>query len=115
MDSYNWPKGALLSVTDMDGCLLCQSHHRKFDLSDNLMLYHDDDNLLVNFSLSQGDSDIWGNTYLNQVESLIRYDLAFDGYKVDIQRLSEVDSPCEEEFSWQLNISVDEGDDDESE
>ncbi len=114
MDSYNWPKGALLTITDMDGDMLCQSRQRKFDLSDNLMLYHDDDNLLVNFSLSQGDSDVWSNTYLNKVESLICYDLACDGYKVDINRLSEVDMPCDGAFFWQLYISVDEGDDDES-
>jgi len=114
LENYNWPKGAQIKITDKEGNLLRKSNNIAFDLSDNLMGFFDGSLLVAIFNLSKGEHKFWSDDYLKEIEDLIEYDLSFDGYKVGIERLSEVNISCEEEYCWKLSIDVDDdGDDDD--
>jgi hypothetical protein len=108
MENYTWPQGALLSITDEEGNLMCKSRDQSFDLSDNVMHFFDGSPLTVLLSLSNGDKEYWTDGYLKEIENLISYDLSFDGYSVVIKRLSEVSLSCDSAFYWKLLVSVEE-------
>ena len=106
LENYNWPKGAQIKITDEDGGIYCKSNDQSFDISDNLMTFYDGSPLIATFQLSKGERDYWSNGYLKEIEELIEYDLSFDGFKVDIERLSQVNTSCDEEYCWKLSVDV---------
>lgn len=108
MEHYTWPQNALLSITDEEGNFICKSRDKNFDLSDHLMSFFDGSILTVLLSLSNGDKENWTDGYLKEIESLISYDLSFDGYSVVTKRLSDVSSSCENAFNWKLLIRIEE-------
>jgi hypothetical protein len=106
VENCNWPKDAQIKITDEEGSLFCESNDRAFDLSDNLMEFFDGSLLVAIFNLSRGERELWTCDYLKEIENLIEYDLSFDGYKVDIERLSQVNISCDEEYFWKLSIDI---------
>jgi len=48
--------------------------------------------------------EIWTERNVEQMEKLIRYDLGFDGYHVDLTRLTDIGIPCSVELRWELRI-----------
>lgn len=84
-----------------------QSSDRKLDLSDTLMLSWNKASRTIYFGLSTTDTHWrnWGEDNLSAIEKIIRYDLGFDCYYVNIKRISENQSAkCAEEFLWKLVI-----------
>ena len=90
--------------------LILSSEDRMLDLADNLMRNVDSAEIyfgLVTFSHLWED---WTEKNVRRIEELIKYDLEFDGYNVEIQRITNVsksrgDTPCHSQFVWKLNIS----------
>ena len=105
-DRYLWPPKCTLSFYRR-GALLGRFNNRRLDLSDTLMLGHDANQLTVEFGVATNSRrwSYWDEEKLAIIESLIRYDLGFDGYGVTIRRWGGyVGMPCDMEFRWKLRI-----------
>jgi hypothetical protein len=55
----------------------------------------------------------WNKENIKRIEGLIKYDLNFDGFNVEVEQYTialnpttkKLDQPCLEEFIWKLNIT----------
>ena len=71
------------------------------------MLEHNANQLTVEFGIATDSRRwlCWDEKNLSNIEGLIRYDLGFDGYSVNIRRwVGYVGMPGNEEFRWKLRI-----------
>lgn len=105
-ERYLWPPKCTLSLYRR-GAALGSFTNRRLDLSDTLMRDHDAAQLTVELGIRTDSVRwlCWNEKNLAKVEWLIRYDLGFDGYSVNVQRsVGYVGMPCDEEFRWRLRI-----------
>lgn len=81
------------------------------DLSDTITDGVDyDEGATVCFALATKSRSwkTWSEENLQKIEQRIRYDLEFDGFSVNIERvIDEIDLRCSEEFTWELHILYD--------
>lgn len=104
---YLWPQKARLTFYNGRGRLLWGSCDRRLDLSDNLMGWWSRPTRTVYLGMSTTSERWvrWDEEAVSRIESLIRYDLGFDGYQATIHRVTMVAKlNCSEEFLWQLKI-----------
>lgn len=122
-EPYSWPPFSKLNFYKSPPELIISSEDRMLDLADHLtneVSFDKDTTVYFGLKTISPLWKVWTEDNLKAVENLIKYDLSFDGFKVDIERITNVicpytkkqDIPCHEEFVWELNISVplDEGD-----
>ena len=104
---FRWPPYPVFTFYDGYGKILFRESDVSLDLSDTLMLHWPKNSRTVYLGLvSNGKSwSTWTEKHITHVESLINYDLRFDGYRVKIQRLTQRRwQSCKKEFLWKLQI-----------
>ncbi len=125
-EEISWPPFSKLNFYWQPPSLIFSSEDRRLDLVDDL------DRVLGLFDLldsvtSEKDVtvyfglttishiwDAWTDVNLEKIENHIKYDLEFDGFNVEIERITDVicpqtkkqDIPCNTEFLWKLKISA---------
>lgn len=106
--NFKWPPVCSLWFYDDQGEPFENSISRDLDLTDALMLHWPDESRKLVFGLSSHSRQqrwkIWTERNVKQMEDLIQYDLGFDGYDVDLTRLTNIGIPCSAEFRWALHI-----------
>ena len=93
-----WPRGATIIVRDRYG-EVCRSTERRFDLADAIMLRASTEQKTVTISIMIDDSS---QDMGQRLESLIRYDLEFDGYRVVLVEQEPGDVLVS--FEWKVTI-----------
>ncbi|PCI41447.1 MAG: hypothetical protein COB46_03515 [Rhodospirillaceae bacterium] len=103
---FLFPPWVTLSFYDGRKRLLFSTNKRDFDLSDNLMLDHpyNSRRIFLGIKTNSKSWNIWNEECVQKLEELIRYDLEFDGYRVQIKRMSKLGGKCVLEFLWRLQI-----------
>lgn len=107
-EAHLWPPRACLFIYGPSGRLVGEFKERDLDLADTLMLGWPHNSRTVQLGLTTCSArwPVWTEMALEKIESLIRYDLGFDGYEVAMKRLSVPGSRCSEEFRWSLRVRV---------
>lgn len=116
-EAYSWPPFSTLKFYRHPPELIFSSHDRRLNLSDNLtknVTIKKGRTLYCGISTISNDWKIWNEKNLKKVEADIRNDLGFDGYNVNIERVTSAvcpvtkkkDIPCNTEFLWKLTISA---------
>jgi hypothetical protein len=114
---YSWPPLSKLNFYKQPPKLILSSEDRMLDLADRLaynVSFKEDTTVYLGLTTISHLWEAWTEENLRKVEELIKYDLGFDGFNVEIERITDVicpytkkqDIPCNEEFVWKLNISV---------
>jgi len=95
---YLWPKGSTVIVRDRHG-EICRSSERKFDLADAIMLRAttNQKTVTISFMLKEPSEELE-----QRLESLIRYDLEFDGYRVALAQQEPADALVS--YEWRVTI-----------
>ena len=104
-ETTEWPPRLLLYVYDEDMVLIDKSRDRRYDLNDNLFqVWHSNTRtVFLGIETKSANWPVWDEASLKWIETLIVHDLAFDGNRVAIQRMTqERDHPCTQEFIWKL-------------
>lgn len=109
-----WPPHSKIICFNPSNKIIAESKRSRLDLSDSLMLWHDStEPLMCSIEIFTKDEfwTTWNSENVRKIESHISYDLEFDGYKVDIERVSRPGKTlCSKPFKWNLKIDVDYGD-----
>lgn len=109
-----WPPHSKIACFNSSGETIAASKRSRLDLSDSLMLWRESDKpLLCSIEVSTKDNDwtTWNSENVRKIERHIAYDLEFDGYKVQIERVSKPGRTlCSKPFRWNLEIVADYGD-----
>ena len=114
-EGFAWPPFSKLSLYGDLPELILSSNDRMLDLSDHLAEYvRYGAGTTVYFGLKTISYfwETWTDENLSNVEQLIEYDLEFDGYEVEIERVTDErgslsqkqNAPCYHEFLWKLSI-----------
>jgi hypothetical protein len=117
MEKYAWPPLSKLKFYKQPPELFLSSENRILHLSDKITYTAKyEERKLVYFGLSTISHHwkLWSKINLKKIEDRIKYDLEFDGFNVDIERITDARypgtnrhvMPCSEEFVWKLFISV---------
>ena len=95
---FLWPKGTTIIVCDRYG-EICSSKDRRFDLADAIMLRATTNQKTVTISFILDD---WSAELDQRLEQMIRYDLEFDGHRVNLtpQEPVHMFESCE----WKVTI-----------
>lgn len=105
--AHSWPPRPLFCFYDGWGRLLFSRKNARLDMADTLMLWWPRRSRVVTVGIASSGTSwpTWTEERLQHVENFIRYDLAFDGYTVSIERLTNRRwQPCSREFRWKLRI-----------
>lgn len=106
-----WPAHSKIKCLNAKGKIIAESARSRLDLSDSLMSSRSALVCTIEVSTKASDWTTWNSGNVRKIEDHITYDLEFDGYKVDIQRISKPGKTlCSKPFSWQIEISGDYGD-----
>lgn len=119
-EPFAWPPLSRLNFYRGLPNLILSSEDRMLDLSDRITSkVTPRKGAIVYFGLSTISDDwgVWSEKNLWTIEKAIKYDLEFDGFKVEMERVTDEvcpytkkkNKPCTGEFVWKLNISVDYG------
>jgi hypothetical protein len=103
--SFAWPELSKINIYSLSYRCTISTTDRLFDLADGLMRFEGEREVyfgLVSYSHLWKN---WDEENLIKIESRITYDLEFDGYTVDIKRITEGLAYCSTEFIWKLSIS----------
>lgn len=105
-NAFLLPAGTVLTFYNGCDVPLFRSESRDFDLADRLMLDwpHDSRTIRLGALVTNRRWLEWGEDKISRIEALIRYDLEFDGYRVQMKRLNVPGTECMYEFRWQLHI-----------
>lgn len=103
---FRWPPRSKLNFYEQLDKLIFSTSDRDFDLSDGLILGNGKKTrtLYMGISTKSTKWPIWTVERIEWIESLIKYDLTFDGYRVSIRRLGEESTPCSQEYKWKLRV-----------
>lgn len=111
-----WPPRSNVVCKDFDGKILAKSTRSRLDLADELANWHGTGEYTIEVSVNNEKWTTWKAQNVKKIEDHIIYDLNFDGYEVQIERIS---SPgrmlCSHAFKWKLNILEESCDDYEDE
>ncbi len=108
----NWPPRSQLFVyecRDGEWGVIEDSKDRKYDLADRLAhVLASGQPLRLGIEVENINWPLWDNESLEWMESRIGWDFAFDGYKVNLTRITpeRAGHPCSEEFIWQIDNLV---------
>lgn len=104
--SFRWPRGARARAWTLEGQQIATHSLHDLDLADWLMLNHDDDRRTVLLEiLLSSQSDLLGHDHPDWLRWRIRYDLAFEGYRVRlVQRTPRTRCRTRRALCWQLSI-----------
>lgn len=107
-ETFKWPARGRLVFYRRRTVFLFSASDRMYDLSDGLMVFwpHTSRTVYMGVSTKSPHWRQWNEENLKKIESLIRYDLNFDGYRVHIMRLTRGKPMCSEEFLWKLQICL---------
>ncbi|CAA9889553.1 conserved hypothetical protein [Candidatus Methylobacter favarea] len=108
-EAYAWPPFSKLNCYSQPPELILSSKNRMLDLADNLtdeVNFEEDAIVYLGLSTISHLWDAWTEENLIIIENLIRYDLEFDGFNVEIERVTDQGMLCDQEFLWELNIST---------
>lgn len=102
-----WPKRPVFSIYGGEGTLLFRSRCAAFDLTDTLdrVLGTPLGYSVFGISSNSAVDRRWTEAELRQQEGNIRYDLSFDGFDVEIQRVKGAGLRCSEEALWALIVT----------
>lgn len=105
-EELRWPPKCQMFFRSGRGNLFFDSTDRDLDLSDSLMLHWQGVSRTVYLGLTTASKEwkVWNIENVEKIEDLIRYDLNFDGYYVNIKRVGRLELPCTNEFTWKLLI-----------
>jgi hypothetical protein len=128
-EKYFWPPFCKINIYKQAPELIFSTVNRGLDLVDSITRnLHEGESKTVFFGLSTVSYlwDTWNQENVRKIEERIKYDLEFDGFKVDIERVTEVIPPprvrrplsklpalCSKQFVWRLNIAVEDIDEEE--
>lgn len=105
-----WPPHSKIICYDEEEAVIAESKRSRIDLADSLMLIYSGAEPLectIEVSTKSNDWGTWNTENVRKIESHIRDDLEFDGYQVEIHRLSKPGKTlCSKPFSWNLRISI---------
>jgi hypothetical protein len=109
-----WPPHSKIKCFNTHDEIIAESKRSRLDLSDSLMLWRESNEPLccvIEVSTKDKDWVTWNSENVGKIESHITYDLEFDAYKVNIERVSKPGKTlCNKPFRWKLVIDVDYGD-----
>lgn len=102
-----WPNGLRLTLYNDDGAMLFRKKSEGFDFSDSMVRYWLGEGIPLRFGVSipRSRNRKWTEEDVTSLEAHIRYDLEFDGYEVNIERMKGVGIPCNEEVFWTILLS----------
>lgn len=104
--AFRWPTGAQVRAWRPDGRLYDSRSLRSLDLADWLMLDHDDDRRTLDLEVllpSRGDPR--GHDREDWIAWRIRYDFAFEGYRVRLVPRPPLSRPrIRSVLCWRLSI-----------
>lgn len=105
---YAWPPLSTLSVYRQIPNRLFSSNDRTIDLSDVLTSDLREGEVAVHYLGVSSQSKAWGvwdENALRRIEDRIRYLFEFDGFGIDIERVSKDKNKwCSEEFVWKIEF-----------
>lgn len=105
-----WPPHSKIKCFNSDSEEVSISKRSRLDLADTLMLYYYEEHPKTCFIEVSTKSELWrswNSENIAKVEEHIRYDLEFDGYEVEIERVNKPSKAlCRKPFRWKLIISV---------
>ena len=86
--------------------MLFTTNKRDIDLADTLMLSHpyNSRRICLGVRTEAKSWEYWDEKRLEEIERLVRYDIAFDGYSLTLKKLCSPGDECSSEFRWQLQI-----------
>ena len=107
-DLWKWPKLSTISIYNQAPQRIFSTDDRTFDLSDMLTLGLDAGECKTAFlgvAMPGGTWKIWSEENLLKIEGRIRYLFEFEGYDIEIERISaETDPWFAHEFIWKLTF-----------
>lgn len=105
-EEFLFPPKVTLTFYDGWDRVQFSSKARDIDLAYSLMMYHPYDSRRIYLGIRTDSKswDNWNEDRLHQMENLIRYDLNFEGYYVQLKRLNAPEDDCANEFRWRLQI-----------
>lgn len=105
---YAWPPLSTLSVYRGYPARLFSSNDRTFDLSDLLTSNLREGETAfqyIGISSQSNSWDTWSESALCRIEERIRYLFEFDGFGIEVERISkEKNQKCIEEFIWKIEF-----------
>ncbi|MDE2420381.1 MAG: hypothetical protein KGO49_04260 [Gammaproteobacteria bacterium] len=125
---YLWPPLSKIKLYEGNPSLICSiEDDRNFDISDAFENYFDLDvcvdicgvvTAYISISSLSRDWDTWSEERLTEIEDKFKYTFNFEGYHIDIERVTRCSRfghiiNCEEDFIWRLEISRVKEDEDE--
>ncbi len=102
-----WPPNSRVSFYNGRGERLWQASAYRYDLAENLMFGWDKASRQIHFGFSTKNKHWtdWNEENISLIETVIRDDFAYDGYRVNITRTStNIGAKCSDEFVWKLII-----------
>ena len=116
-EDFSWPPYSKLNFYRNPPGLMISSEDRRLDLSDTLtnsVTFEQGRTVYLGVSTISHTWDVWDEETIKKIEEKIRYDLEFDGFNVEIERITNAKEPkisieninCDNEFLWKLDISV---------
>ncbi len=106
-DRYKWPPQYRLNVYRASGRFRAFWDEKDLDLADTLMWSSSRRQVILGVTSKSKVPAwrLWNSRTVRKVEWLMHYDLNFDGYAVQMRRISRLDVlPCFREFRWALTI-----------
>lgn len=104
-----WPPHTKIYCYNRNDEEIARSKRSRLDLADELMLNYSGDMPRVCFievSTKAEGWTTWNSSNVKEIEQHIKYDLEFDGYLVEVHRISKAGKTlCQNPFRWQLEIS----------
>lgn len=110
-----WPSNSKIICFNSNGEIITESKRSRLDLSDTLMLNYNGDEprqCTIEVSTKAEKWKSWNSDNVRKIENHIKYDLEFDGYNVEIHRVSKPGKTlCSKPFQWSIKITSDYSDD----
>ena len=112
-EEYAWPPLSKITFySEEPPKYITHDKNRMLDLTDSLMRSCDERTAYFGLSSISHLWETWSEENLEEIESLIKYDLEFDGFTVEVERITDSicqytkkqDIPCTKEFIWKLDI-----------
>lgn len=111
-----WPPHSKIICLDTEEKVIIESKRSRLDLADSLMFSRDSLTAFIDVTVSPRGSPgstwkSWNTENVQKIERHIQYDLTFDGYVVDIERVTKPGKLlCSNPFRWLIKVEPDIGD-----
>ena len=107
MAGFRWPPRFQLNWYNGRQKLLWTSDYRELDLEDSLPYFYPFLNSLIGMTVRSKTKkwSVWNEENVSYIQEWIREDICFDGHRMTMKRLSDLNIPCSEESRWRLRIT----------